>query len=85
MLFKGLCNVPRIGMHMYILVQTRRGNFVIISSVKMQLIAKHKKIGIYQTYARFIWVIYQCCLGHGITLERIITTYVKTLFVYWKP
>ncbi len=42
MLFKGLCNVPRIGMHMYILVQTSLGNVVIISSVKTQLIEKHK-------------------------------------------
>ncbi len=58
MLFKGLCNVPRIRMHIYILVQTRRGNFVIISSVKTQLIETHKNIVIYQAYAWFILVIY---------------------------
>jgi hypothetical protein len=62
MLFKGLCDVPRLGMHMYILVQTSRGNFVVISSVKTQLIEKYKNHGIYQAYAWFILVIYHCCL-----------------------
>ncbi len=62
MLFKGLCDVLRLGMHMYILVQTSRGNFVVISSVKTQLIEKHKNLGIYQAYAWFILVIYHCCL-----------------------
>jgi hypothetical protein len=42
MLFKELCDVPRLGMHMNILVQTSRSNFVIISAVKSQLIEKHK-------------------------------------------
>jgi creatinine amidohydrolase/Fe(II)-dependent formamide hydrolase-like protein len=60
MLFKGLCDVPRIGMHMYILVQTHRGNFVIISLVKTQLIEKHKNLGIYQAHIWFI--LYHCCL-----------------------
>jgi hypothetical protein len=83
MLFKGLCDVPRIGMHMYILVQTRSGNFVIISSVKTQLIEKNKNLGIYQAYW-FILVIFHCCLDRGITLEKIIITYVKTHCVYWK-
>jgi hypothetical protein len=58
----GLCDVPRIGMHMYISVQTRRGNFVIISSVKTQLIEKHKNLGRYQAYIWFKLVIYHCCL-----------------------
>ena len=85
MLLKGLCDVPRLGMHKYILVQTSLGNFVVISSVKMQLIEKHKNLGIYQAYLRFMLVIYQCCLEHGITLEKIITTSAKTHFVpvYW--
>jgi hypothetical protein len=60
---------------------TRHGNFVIISSVKMQLIEKHKNLDIYQKYVRLIQVIYHCCLEHQITLEKIITTYVKTHFV----
>ncbi len=30
MLFKGLCDVSRLGMHKYILVQTSCGNFVVI-------------------------------------------------------
>jgi hypothetical protein len=48
MLFKGFCDVPCIGMHMYLLVQTSLGNFAIICSVKTQLIEKHKNLGIYQ-------------------------------------
>ncbi len=84
MLFKGLRDVPRFGMHMYILIQTSRGNFVIISSVKTQLIEKHKNLGIYQVYVWYILVIYQCCLEHSITLEEIFTTNVKTHFVNWK-
>ena len=62
MLFKGLCDVPRIGMHMYILVQTSRGNFVVISSLKTQLIEKLKNLGIYQAYIWYILVIYHCYL-----------------------
>ncbi len=84
MLFKGLCDVSRLGMHKYILVQTGRGEFVVISSVKTQLIEKHKSLGICQAYACIILVIYQCCLQHGITLEKIITTYLKTHCVYRK-
>ncbi len=68
MLFKGLCDVPRLGMHKYILIQTSRGDFVVISSVKTQLIEEHKSLGICQSYDLFILVIYQCCLEHGITL-----------------
>ncbi len=30
MLFKGFCDIPRLGMHMFILVQTSRGNFVVV-------------------------------------------------------
>jgi hypothetical protein len=58
MLFKGLCDVPCIGMHMYILVQTRRGNFAIISSVKTQLIEKRKNLGIYLAYTKHIFGLY---------------------------
>ncbi len=60
MLFKGLCDVPRLQMHRYILIQTSRGKFVVISSVKT-LIEKHKNLGIYQAYAWFILVIYHYC------------------------
>jgi hypothetical protein len=84
MLFKGLYDVPRLVMHKYILVQTSRGIFVVISSVKTRLIEKHKNLGLCQAYALFILVIYQCCLQHGITLEKIITTYLKTHYVYCK-
>jgi hypothetical protein len=67
---------------MYILVQTSRNNFNIISSVKTHLIENHKNLG-YQTYLGIILVIYQCCLEHGITLEKNITTSVMTHFVFW--
>jgi hypothetical protein len=68
---------------MYILVQTSRDNFEIISLVKTHWIEKHKNLGIYQAYLWFILVIYQCCLEHGITLEKIITTSAKIHCVYW--
>jgi hypothetical protein len=84
MLFKGLCDVPRLVMHKYILVQTSRDNFIVFSSVKTQFIEEHKNLGICRSYTLFILVIYQCWLKHGITLEKIITTNVKTHWVYWK-
>ncbi len=60
MLFKGLCDVPRLGMHKYILVQTSRGNFVVISSVKTQLLEKRKDLakhmfGLYLSYTTAVF------------------------------
>ncbi len=65
MIFKGLCDLPHLGMHMYILVQTSRGNVVVISSVKTQLcklIEKHKilsytkhMLGVYLSYTTAIF------------------------------
>jgi hypothetical protein len=60
MIFKGVCDLPYLGMHMYTLVQTSRGNFVVISSVKMQMIEKYKilaytKHGSYLAYTTAIF------------------------------
>ncbi len=96
MLFKRLCDVPRLVMHQYILVQTSLGNFIVISSVKTQFIEEHKNLGICRSYEWFIN--YTCHLPvlsltryhtskfrttSSITLEKIITTNVKNHCVYW--
>ena len=50
MLVEGLRDVPSLGMHLYILVQTSSGHFAIYFSVQTQLIGKHNNLSIYQEY-----------------------------------
>ncbi len=58
MLLGGLCGAPRLDMHLYILVQTCGGSFVVSFAVKTQFIEKHNNPGIYHAYEWYMFVIY---------------------------
>ncbi len=46
MLFKGSCDAPRLGMHLYMLALTSGGSFIICLDVKTQRIEKHNELKI---------------------------------------
>ncbi len=59
---EGLCDAPRLGMHLYMLVQTCCGSFMVFFAVKTQFIEKHNNPGIYHAY---VWYLLRLVMYHG--------------------
>ena len=59
---EGLRDAPRIGMHVYMLVQTCGGSFMVAFTVKTQRVQNHNMTGIYHSYEWYMTVIFHVYL-----------------------
>ena len=86
---EGLCDAPCLGMHVYMLVQTCGGSFMVAFTVKTQRVQNHNMTGIHHSYEWYMTVIFHVYLWHLVTLEKIKSVHVKTHSIYrkrwWMP